>query len=34
LRGGLEFDSLLVGDGAPVLAEGRAALQRLVAKLS
>jgi glyoxylase-like metal-dependent hydrolase (beta-lactamase superfamily II) len=31
---GLEFDSLLVGDGAPVLAEGRAALQRLVAKLS
>src|SRR3982074_1643050 len=31
---GLELDSLLVGDGAPVLAEGRAALQRLVAKLS
>src|ERR1700704_581519 len=31
---GLEFDSLLVGDGAPVLAEGRAALQRLLAKLS
>jgi len=32
--GGLEFDSLLVGDGAPVLEGGRAALQRLVAKLS
>jgi glyoxylase-like metal-dependent hydrolase (beta-lactamase superfamily II) len=31
---GLEFDSLLVGDGAPVLEGGRAALQRLVAKLS
>ena len=30
----LEFDSLLVGDGAPVLEGGRAALQRLVAKLS
>jgi len=30
----LECDSLLVGDGAPVLEGGRAALQRLVAKLS
>jgi len=30
----LEFDSLLVGDGAPVLEGGRAALQRLVAKHS
>jgi glyoxylase-like metal-dependent hydrolase (beta-lactamase superfamily II) len=31
---GLEFDSLLLGDGAPVLEGGRLALQRLVAKLS
>ena len=30
----LEFDSLLVGDGAPILKDGRAALQRLLAKLS
>jgi glyoxylase-like metal-dependent hydrolase (beta-lactamase superfamily II) len=30
----LEFDALLVGDGAPVLEAGRSALQRLVASLS
>jgi glyoxylase-like metal-dependent hydrolase (beta-lactamase superfamily II) len=30
----LDFDSLLVGDGAPVLTDGRAALERLVARLS
>ena len=30
----LEFDSLLVGDGAPILQGGRAALERLVATLS
>jgi glyoxylase-like metal-dependent hydrolase (beta-lactamase superfamily II) len=30
----LDFDSLLVGDGTPVLQGGRAALERLVAKLS
>jgi len=30
----LEFDSLLVGDGAPLLQGGRAALERLVAKVS
>ncbi|MGZ6123799.1 MAG: MBL fold metallo-hydrolase [Myxococcales bacterium] len=30
----LEFDALLVGDGAPVLEGGRAALERLVAKLA
>jgi glyoxylase-like metal-dependent hydrolase (beta-lactamase superfamily II) len=30
----LDFDALLVGDGAPVLQGGRAALERLVAKLS
>lgn len=29
----LDFDSLLLGDGAPVLEGGRAALERLVAKL-
>jgi glyoxylase-like metal-dependent hydrolase (beta-lactamase superfamily II) len=30
----LEFDSLLVGDGAPILQGGRAALERLVAQLA
>jgi len=30
----LEFDALLVGDGAPIPTAGRAALERLVAKLS
>ena len=30
----LEFDALLVGDGAPVLEAGRSALKRLVASLS
>ena len=30
----LEFDALLVGDGAPVLEAGRCALKRLVASLS
>src|SRR2546426_324900 len=30
----LEFDSLLVGDGAPLLQGGRPALERLVAKVS
>jgi glyoxylase-like metal-dependent hydrolase (beta-lactamase superfamily II) len=30
----LQFDSLLVGDGAPVLEGGRAALERLVARLA
>jgi glyoxylase-like metal-dependent hydrolase (beta-lactamase superfamily II) len=30
----LDFDALLVGDGAPILKEGRAALERLVARLS
>jgi glyoxylase-like metal-dependent hydrolase (beta-lactamase superfamily II) len=30
----LDFDSLLVGDGAPVLEGGRAALERLLARLS
>ena len=30
----LEFDALLVGDGAPVLEGGRSALKRLVASLS
>jgi len=30
----LDFDSLLVGDGAPILEGGRAALERLVARLS
>ena len=30
----LEFDALLVGDGAPLLEAGRSALQRLVASLS
>ena len=29
----LDFDSLLLGDGAPVLEGGRAALERLVAML-
>ena len=29
----LDFDSLLVGDGAPILEGGRAALERLVARL-
>jgi glyoxylase-like metal-dependent hydrolase (beta-lactamase superfamily II) len=32
--GMLEFDALLVGDGAPVLEAGRSALKRLVASLS
>jgi len=31
---GLDFDVLLVGDGAPILQNGRDALQRLVARLS
>jgi glyoxylase-like metal-dependent hydrolase (beta-lactamase superfamily II) len=30
----LDFDSLLVGDGAPILEGGRAALERLVTRLS
>ena len=30
----LDFDALLVGDGAPVLQGGRAALERLVARLA
>ena len=30
----LPFDALLVGDGAPILKDGRAALERLLAKLS
>jgi glyoxylase-like metal-dependent hydrolase (beta-lactamase superfamily II) len=30
----LDFDTLLVGDGAPVLQGGRAALERLAAKIS
>ena len=30
----LDFDSLLVGDGASILEGGRAALERLVARLS
>jgi glyoxylase-like metal-dependent hydrolase (beta-lactamase superfamily II) len=30
----LDFDALLLGDGAPILERGRAALERLVAKLS
>jgi len=30
----LDFDALLTGDGAPILKDGRAALHRLLAKLS
>jgi glyoxylase-like metal-dependent hydrolase (beta-lactamase superfamily II) len=30
----LQFDTLLVGDGASILQDGRAALERLVARLA
>ena len=30
----IDFDALLLGDGAPILAGGRAALERLVASFA